>query len=96
MDRRSVSSSVASKGGGGGSRVSTSTLYGAKKATFRSPTPSPTARPSISTRRSGGGFVSNVSESAIEAGSDWDGTLSFLKSYGVPIASLALCGAGAV
>jgi hypothetical protein len=27
---------------------------------------------------------------------DWDGTLSVLKNYGVPLATLALCGVGAV
>jgi hypothetical protein len=33
---------------------------------------------------------------AADVGGDWDGTLSVLKNYGVPLATLALCGVGAV
>ena len=88
-----------SRGSAGGSRLSSSTLFGAKS--FQSPpTPSPSslvgrrAAQTVSAAAPKGGGGGGVGGSG-DGGSDWDGALGMLKAYGVPLATVALCGAGA-
>lgn len=80
-----------------------STLHGAKSAfasaaspARRSVTPSPVHRVSVATPPARMGANGRPIVASGAAQSDWDVALGYLKSYGVPLAAVALCGAGAV